>query len=82
MRINEHKPALPVEPKRAAVAHRGESRGEGVAGPDKVSLSGEVQRLRQARAERLAELKATIDAGTYDVDLDQLAEAIVGREGK
>lgn len=81
MRIDERNPALAVGPKRAPSTARAEGRTGSVAGPDKVSLSNDVQRMRQARAERLDQIKAALDAGDYAVDLDLLAETIVGREG-
>ena len=46
---------------------------------DKLSLSPEIQRLRESQTERISELKALITSGDYRVDHESLAHALVGR---
>ena len=45
-------------------------------GSDRVSVSGEAQRLREAEARRLSELADAVASGRYKVDVDRLAGAI------
>jgi len=49
--------------------------------PDRVSFSDEVQRMLKEDAERVPAIRRQIAEGTYRVDLNQLAEAIVRKEG-
>ena len=81
MRIDNREKVLPVGPKRPSRARHGGESERAAGGPDKVSLSGEVQRLRQARIDRVDALRAQVQGGTYEVDLDAVAEAIVSKEG-
>lgn len=46
---------------------------------DRVSLSTSVQELHQKKLDHLNELADQIEKGTYKIDLDQLAEAIVNK---
>jgi negative regulator of flagellin synthesis FlgM len=65
------------------------SRGTG--GTDQLALSSRAEEIRmaraalaeapQVRAERVAELKAQIEAGTYTVDADKVAERILNPRG-
>ncbi|MGI5820096.1 MAG: flagellar biosynthesis anti-sigma factor FlgM [Armatimonadota bacterium] len=58
-------------------------------GADQLELSSRAEEIRAARAalaetpevraERVAELKAQIEAGTYQIDADRVAERILGR---
>jgi anti-sigma28 factor (negative regulator of flagellin synthesis) len=77
--INQDK-VLSLEPSRAPKA-RVEGGEKVPNGPDTVRLSGEVQRLRQERLERVERLAAEVREGTYKPDLDAIAEAIVLKEG-
>jgi len=47
---------------------------------DRVSLSGDVQRLQQQDAERIKALTEQIAEGRYQVDLERLAAAIIAKE--
>jgi len=49
-------------------------------GPDKVSLSEEVQKKRQENIEHLKEVTQQVADGKYKVNLDLLAEAIMRKE--
>ena len=81
MKVYESNPTVPVVRPRYEMAPRLPTRESGgVAGPDKVSLSEEVQRVRQQRADRIAALKARVAEGTYKVDLDRLSERVVDKE--
>ena len=46
---------------------------------DKLSLSPEVQRLRDSHAERVSEFKALVTSGEYRVDHQSLAHELVAR---
>ena len=60
-------------------------------GADQLALSSRAEEIRAARAalaetpevraERVAELKAQIEAGTYQIDADRVAERILNPRG-
>jgi len=64
---------------------------QGSAGADQLELSSRAEEIRTARAalaqtpevraEKVAELKAQVEAGTYRVDPDRVAERILNRRG-
>lgn len=81
MRINSNNPALQIAQQRQ-VANSKDGQSQAVkSGPDKVSLSDEIQKMRQERLDRIESLKAQYESGDYDVDLDVLAQAIAKKEG-
>lgn len=81
MRINDRDKILPVEPRRPAKTRNASGEKVPSGGPDTVSLSDEVQRLRQQRLDRIAELTQKVQSGEYEPDLDAVAAAVVLREG-
>jgi flagellar biosynthesis anti-sigma factor FlgM len=57
-----------------------DTEGNATTAADKVSFSGELERIRSEQAERLQSIKQAIEDGTYRVDLERLAAAIVDKE--
>ncbi len=80
MRIIDRDKVLSVDTQRPSKV-RVEGGEKVPNGPDTVRLSDEVQRLRQQRLERVAELAQQVQDGTYELDLDAIAQAIVLKEG-
>ena len=84
---------VPIDAARAAAARRATERGDGGARPapergearDVVSLSDEARRLANLsaaaesgeRAALVAELKSSVDAGSYLLDPQAVAEALL-----
>ncbi|MEA4857722.1 MAG: flagellar biosynthesis anti-sigma factor FlgM [Solidesulfovibrio sp.] len=68
------------------------SEAEGAAGSDKVTLSGDARLVSLAattakespdtRSERVAELKAQVEAGTYQPDSKKIAEKMLTMESE
>ena len=67
--------AGPAEAERSARPGRGSA-----AHPDTVKVSSQAQKMQQADARRIADLARAIADGTYQVDMERLADAFVRRE--
>lgn len=81
MKINDRQSPPPVAPASRKSADRPSRPDTGPATPaDRVSLSPEAQRLLQSNLDRVAAIKARVEEGSYKVDLDELASAIVNKE--
>ncbi|MFW5868652.1 MAG: flagellar biosynthesis anti-sigma factor FlgM [Armatimonadota bacterium] len=75
----------------AAKPVRESAASQGAGGTDQLALSSRAEEIRMARAalaeapevraERVAELKAQVEAGTYRVDPDTVAERILNPRG-
>lgn len=72
-------PQIP-ELKQASGTGKGSRADRGAKAPDRVSLSNEARELQRADAERLEAISRAIADGSYEVDLDTLADAIVRKE--
>lgn len=81
MRISNNNPIKALTGVRSEVKPvSGRDKEARPAGTDKVSFSGELERIRTEQAERLQSIKQAVADGTYKVDLERLATAIVDKE--
>ena len=80
MKVTDRSSVMPTPPVARGKSTAATRRAASGVGADRVSLSPEAQRMRDAGLERVDEIKKSIADGQYTIDLDQLAAAIVQKE--
>lgn len=81
MKVNspEFRVSIPLD--RPALRPRKDEDGQVAGSLDRVNLSGDVERLRdRAKAQRVETIRKEIANGTYEVDVNRLAERFVEME--